>query len=189
CAAAAVPPPALTLSRGGSPPASSAAMRGLVAPARVVLDVAGHVADLVRVRSADAHHEAVRRAGAATGDARHGILPADDVGVNGRGREHLLAVEAPAVAAELTGAAAVGRIVAPQLTYGKDRLVDLARGADEVPEGDVVSAPSVLSLHGTAVRREGIDGMVDEELPGARVRAEDDGRHAHLVDLGAAALG
>src|SRR5262249_23932752 len=124
-----------------------------------------------------------------TRDSGHRVLPSDDVGVDSGRNQNLLAVEAAAVAAELAGATAVGLVVAPEMAHREDRLVDLAGGADQVAEGHVVSAPPVLALHRAAVCREGIDGVVDEELTRARVGPEDDGRHAHLVDLRAAALG
>src|SRR5207247_9039904 len=56
-------------------------------------------------------------------------------------------------------------------------------------EGAVHPPPAVLALHGAAVCGKSINRMIDEHLPVARVGAEDDGRHPHLVDLRAAPLG
>src|SRR6185295_4045916 len=94
-------------------PAAPAPVVVLVALGGGVLDVLRLVTDLEGVLTAGAHHEAVWRPGTAARDARHRITLADDVRIDGRGHEHLLAVEAPAVAAELAGPAAVGLVVAP----------------------------------------------------------------------------
>ena len=156
--------------------------------ARLVRHEAGRVPRLLP-RAADPELEAVRRPGLAARDARHRVLAADDVGVDGGGRGELLSVERPGPAAELARPAAVGRVVARELALREDALVDLGGGADQVPEAHVHRAPAVLAAHGVAVRGDRVGRVVDEEPPGARVGAEDHGRHADLVDLRAAAVG
>src|SRR2546428_9980873 len=96
----------------------------LVPLARRVLDVAGLVPHLESVRAARAGDEAVGRARPPARDARHRVPLSDDIGVDGGGREHLLAVEAAAVAAVLALATPVGLRVAPQLAGPEDRPVD-----------------------------------------------------------------
>src|SRR5438132_35844 len=93
----------------------AAAVVVLVVLARCVLDVAGLVAHLEGVRAARAGDEPVWRAWPPARDARHRVPLADDVRIDGGGGEHLLAIEAPAVAAVLTRPAGIGLVVAPGL--------------------------------------------------------------------------
>jgi hypothetical protein len=169
-------------------PAAPAAVVVLVALARLVGDTLREVADLERLLAADACHQLVRRAVVTAGDAGHGVLLADDVGIDGRRHEDLLPVEAAAAAAELARTTRVGLVVASELAHREDRLVDLGGCADQVAEAHVHRAPAVLAADRAAVRREGVDGVIDEGLPGPRMLPEDHGRHAHLVDLRTAAL-
>src|SRR5436309_364186 len=96
------------------PPSASIASR-MISSARRVLDVLRFLPDLEDIRAARARHEPVRRAGSSGRDPGHRIALADDVGVDRRGHEHLLTVEAAAVPPVLARAAAVGLVVAPEL--------------------------------------------------------------------------
>src|SRR5262249_16037566 len=110
-------------------PATPSAVVVLVALAGLVLDVPPLLAYLVARRAARTHHQPIRGAGTSASDTGHRIPLAHDVGVDRRRHQHLLAVEAAAVAAVLARTSAVGLIVAPEVPHGEDGLVDLAGGA------------------------------------------------------------
>src|SRR5262249_57462582 len=126
-------------------PPAAATVVVLVALTRGVLDVLRALTDLERVLAAVARDEAVRRSRPPAGDAGHRVALADDVRVDRRRHEHLLPVEAAAVATVLAGAPRVGLVVAPELADREDRFVDLGGRADQVPRPCVPPPPPLPS--------------------------------------------
>src|SRR6202035_465618 len=165
-------------------PASAAAVVKADAIARRHGDPVGGVGHHQFVVGPVAQRQLVRRALPAAGDAGHGVLHADHVGVHVRRHPYLFDVVAPATPPPLPCSAGIGAVVATPLDVRIEALVDLGCALPQIAEAGADGTPGVHALGCVAPAGVDFGRAVDEDLPGTGVDALDVGRDARLVGLG-----